>query len=462
MSRSRQAVKVGLIAISIGVAGLYIGKPALFSKPVPFLSSIGLTLWPAETSEVAVQGSGSKQQGKKGGGKRGFGGGGNQEILARARNVTTGVTDTFVRAIGTGRAAKMTDLYPEASGRIQELPFKAGTRVSKGDIVLRLDDAEEKLAVNRAKLALKDAEEQVERYEKLMTSQTISAVQMQNALLATNQARLDLDKASIDLDRRLVKAPFDGVLGIMDVEIGDYVTQSSRITGLDDRSSILVEFVVPERFANKVQRGDKVELRTEAMPGRIFSGELTAMENRVNSESRTLKVQATVDNPDDLLRSGIAFDARVQLEGDEWPSVPSIALKWDRSGPHIWLAEGGEALRTDVIVIERSADRVLIEGEVEPGDIVITESVRDLRPGTKVQLSPEPGFTLTQPEGSKAPLVSETQTSEGKAEGERKGKGRGKGKNKPADAEQTQQGEPVKSSGSRSGAPRDDANQSSS
>ncbi|KZL11483.1 efflux RND transporter periplasmic adaptor subunit [Pseudovibrio sp. Ad26] len=458
MSRSRQAVKVGLIAVVVGVAGLYIGKPALFSKPVPLLSSVGLTLWPVETADVAVKGSGNKQQGKRGGGKRG---GGSQEILARARNVTTGVTDTFVRAIGTGRAAKMTDLYPESSGRIQELPFKAGTRVSTGDVVLRLDDAEEKLAVNRAKLALKDAEEQVERYEKLMSSQTISTVQMQNALLATNQARLDLDKASIDLDRRLVRAPFEGILGIMDVEIGDYVTQSSRITGLDDRSSILVEFVVPERFANKVKRGDTVELRTEAMPGHTFSGELTALENRVNSESRTLKVQATVANPNDLLRSGIAFDARVQLEGDEWPSVPSIALKWDRSGPHVWLAENGEALRTDVTVIERSADRVLIEGEVEPGDIVITESVRDLRPGTKVTLQAEPGFTLTKPEGVNAPLVSETQTPGENAGAQRKGKGNGQGKNKP-DTGQTDKSEPVKSSGSQSGISADSTTKSSS
>ncbi|KZL24923.1 efflux RND transporter periplasmic adaptor subunit [Pseudovibrio sp. Ad37] len=461
MSRSRQAVKVGLIAVVIGVAGLYIGKPVLFSQPVPLFASVGLTLWPAEMADVAVKGSGNKQQGKRGSGKRG--GGGNQEILARARNVTTGVTDTFVRAIGTGRAAKMTDLYPESSGRIQELPFKAGTRVSTGDVVLRLDDAEEKLAVNRAKLALKDAEEQVERYEKLMSSQTISTVQMQNAVLATNQARLDLDKASIDLDRRLVRAPFEGILGIMDVEIGDYVTQSSRITGLDDRSSILVEFVVPERFANKVKRGDSVELRTEAMPGHTFSGKLTALENRVNSESRTLKVQATVANPDDLLRSGIAFDARVQLEGDEWPSVPSIALKWDRSGPHVWLAENGEALRADVTVIERSADRVLIEGEVEPGDIVITESVRDLRPGTKVTLQAEPGFTLTNPEGVNAPLVSETQTLDENVGAQRKGKGNGQGKNKPdTGTGQTDKSEPVKSSGSQSGISPDGTTKSSS
>ncbi|WP_057466067.1 efflux RND transporter periplasmic adaptor subunit [Pseudovibrio sp. POLY-S9] len=459
MSRSRQAVKVGLIAVVVGIAGLYIGKPVLFSKPVPLFASVGLTLWPTEMADVAVKGSGNKQQGKRGGGKRG--GGGNHEILARARNVTTGVTDTFVRAIGTGRAAKMTDLYPESSGRIQELPFKAGTRVSTGDVVLRLDDAEEKLAVNRAKLALKDAEEQVERYEKLMSSQTISTVQMQNALLATNQARLDLDKASIDLDRRLVRAPFEGILGIMDVEIGDYVTQSSRITGLDDRSSILVEFVVPERFANKVKRGDTVELRTEAMPGHTFSGELTALENRVNSESRTLKVQATVANPDDLLRSGIAFDARVQLEGDEWPSVPSIALKWDRSGPHVWLAENGEALRADVTVIERSADRVLIEGEVESGDIVITESVRDLRPGTKVTLQAEPGFTLISPDEPTAPLVSETQTPSNKTGVKGKGQGRGQGKNKP-DTGQTDKGEPVKSSGSQSGISPDGTTKSSS
>ncbi|GHB18075.1 hemolysin secretion protein D [Pseudovibrio japonicus] len=462
MSRSKQAVKAGLIAVTIGVAGLYIGKPVLFAEPVPVLASLGLTLWPADTAEVAVKGNATRQPGARGGGNRGFGG--NQEILARARNVTTGVTDTFVRAIGTGRAAKMTDLFPESSGRVQELPFTAGTRVAAGDVVLRLDDVEERLAVDRARLALKDAEDQVERYEQLMSSQTISTVQMQNAVLATNQARLDLDKANIELDRRLVKAPFDGVLGIMDVEVGDYVTQSSRITGLDDRSSILVEFVVPERFANKVKRGDKVELRTEAMPGQVFSGELTAMENRVNSDSRTLKVQATVANPDDLLRSGIAFDARVQLEGEEWPSIPPIALKWDRTGPHVWTAVDGQAERTDVMVIERSADRVLVEGEIEHGDIVITETTRDLREGTKLQLSPEPGFALVFPEDTDQPMISHTEGAEGEAAGEQRGQGRGQGRSNPveAEADQNPQVEPVQSSGPRSGISRDDAERSSS
>ncbi|SDQ94207.1 efflux RND transporter periplasmic adaptor subunit [Pseudovibrio sp. Tun.PSC04-5.I4] len=420
MSRSWQAVKVGLIVAGIGVAGLYVGNPVLFSKPVPILSSVGLTLWPSDAPQVAVQGS-AQMRGK--GGKRG---GGNQQIIARARNVTTGVTDTFVRAIGTGRAIKKTDLFPESSGRILSLPFKAGANVTRGDIVLRLDDAEEKLSVNRAKLALKDAEDQVSRFEQLMSSQTISSVQLQNARTATSQAQLDLSKANLDLDRRQVKAPFDGILGIVDVEIGDYVTQSSRITGLDDRTSILVEFVVPERFANKVKRGDLVELRTEAMPGHVFNGELTAMENRVNSDSRTLKVQATVANPDDLLRSGIAFDARILLEGDEWPSVPSIALKWDRTGPHVWLAKGGLAQRADVTVIERSADRVLVGGAIKPGDIVVTETVRDLRPGTKLELQAEPGFDLVMPENAETPLVSDAKDKTDKGKGSGNGKRNGK------------------------------------
>ncbi|KZL17811.1 Multidrug resistance protein MdtA precursor [Pseudovibrio axinellae] len=459
MSHSMQTLKVGLIALAIGVAGLYIGKPVIFSKPVPFLDSIGLTLWQSGASEVAVQGAGSGQQRGRGAGGRGAR---NQEIIVRGRSIATGVTDTFVRAIGTGRAVKMTDLYPESSGRILELPFKPGTDVSIGDILLRLDDAEERLAVERAKFALKDAEAQVARYEKLMSSQTISTVQMQNALLATNQARLDLDKATIDLERRQVKAPFDGILGIIDVEIGDYVTQSSRISGLDDRSSILVEFVVPERFANKVKRGDEVELRTEAMPGHVFSGHLTALENRVNSDSRTLKVQATVENPDDLLRSGIAFDARVQLEGDEWPSVPSVALKWDRTGPHIWLAKGNTAQRADVTVIERSADRILIGGDVEPGDIVITETTRDLRPGSRITVEAEPGFSLSPSEDAQAPLVSETQMPGSRAIGTRQGDGRGQGNLRPTDAGRSNQGAPADSSSPRSGDLSDEISQSSS
>lgn len=397
MARFERTWKVGLALVVFTGLGLYWGQPALFSAPVPALEAVGLHLWKADNQATARQASGAQREGRKGGG---------QDILVRARNVTTGVTDTFVRAIGTGRAVRKTDLYPESAGRITALPFGPGAWVKQGDVVLMLDDAEEKLAVDRAKLTLKDAQDQVERFEKLMTSRTISVVQMQDARTATREAELDLEKARIELNRRLVRAPFDGIMGILDVEIGDYVTQTSRITGLDDRSSILVEFVVPERFANKVALEDVVELRTEAKPGQVFEGKLTAVENRVDSESRTLKVQATVPNPQDFLRTGSAFDTRILLKGDEWPAIPSIALKWDRAGPHVWLIRDGKAQRVGVTIIERSADRVLINGEVEAGDVVVTETVRNLRPGAPVTIQPEPGYSLQMPESDQQPLAS--------------------------------------------------------
>ena len=397
MARSKRALQIGLTLAVVCSIGLYWGQPALLSGPIPALEAVGLKLW-NNASQSAIQ---KKAQSQKGARKGAAG----QQVLARVRNVSTGITDTFVRAIGTGRAIRKTDLYPESSGRIINLSFGAGSWVQKGDVVLELDDAEEKLAVDRAKLALKDAQDQVMRFEQLMTSRTISVVQMQDARTATREAELDLEKAQIELNRRQVRAPFDGIMGILDVEIGDYVTQSSRITGLDDRSSILVEFVVPERFASKIALGNVVELRTEAMPGQVFEGKLTAVENRVDSESRTLKVQATVPNPKDLLRTGSAFDTRILLQGDEWPSVPSIALKWDRAGPHIWLIKNGKANRVSVAIVERSADRVLVNGDVKPGDMVVTETVRNLRPGVAVKIHPDPGYTLQMTGESEQPLA---------------------------------------------------------
>ncbi|MTI16714.1 efflux RND transporter periplasmic adaptor subunit [Rhodobacteraceae bacterium RKSG542] len=396
MARSKQLVTVLVSAGLVGTLGLYIGKPALFSEPVPLLEKVGLTLWP----EQSAAGSAGQQKGSaamaRGGpqGAKGMRGGAGRAVLVRATNVVMGESDAFVKAIGTAKAIRKTDLYPESSGRVAEINVKGGDRVSKGDILLSLDDTEEVLALRKAEVELQDAIDQVERYKKLIKTNTISTVQLSQAELAQQQAVVAVEQAKLNLQRRSVLAPFDGILGIIDVEIGDYVTQSSRIAGLDDRSQLLVEFVVPERFSNKVKIGDKVELRTEAVAGQTFVGHLSQIDNRLDPVSRTLKMRATIDNPQDLLRAGLAFDVNVVLEGESRPAVPAMGVKWDNDGSFVWLAREGKAQRVPVTIIERGATYILVEGDVMPGEVIITEAVRGLRQGATVKVMREPGLPL--------------------------------------------------------------------
>lgn len=123
--------------------------------------------------------------------------------------------------------------------------------------------------------------------------------------IAEQGARLQLQAAELNLARRNITAPIDGIVGIVPVNIGDNVTTSIPIVTLDDRSEILVDYWVPERFANTVSVGQPVEAMSVARPGQVFSGVVEAVDNRIDAASRTLRLRAKIDNSSDELRAGM-------------------------------------------------------------------------------------------------------------------------------------------------------------
>ena len=123
--------------------------------------------------------------------------------------------------------------------------------------------------------------------------------------IAEQGARLQLQAAELNLARRNIVAPIDGIVGIVPVNIGDNVTTSIPIVTLDDRSAILVDFWVPERFSNTVSVGQPVEAMSVAKPGQVFSGEVEAVDNRIDAASRTLRLRSRIDNSSDELRAGM-------------------------------------------------------------------------------------------------------------------------------------------------------------
>ncbi|MDD7908949.1 efflux RND transporter periplasmic adaptor subunit [Pseudovibrio exalbescens] len=392
------------VTVAVVTAGYFmIGAPMLESQKLSGLKDLG----------VVQDANAATANAQPAGGPPGMGPGGPREVAVHARNVVLAQTDTFVRAIGTGRSIRTTDLYPETSGRVTTIAFTAGDKVQAGDTLFTLDNINEQLALRQAEIELQDAIDQVDRYQRLnqSQSQTISSVQLQDARIAKEKAELQLEKARVELNKRRVVAPFEGTLGIVDVEIGDLVDDKTRLSGLDDRAEILVEFVVPERFANEVAIGGRVELTTEAAPGVVFNGTISTIDNRVSSESRTLKLRALVSNPRDLLKSGLAFSVRVLLEGQEWPAVPPLALRWDQDGSYVWVARENKAQRLPVTIIERNSDLILVEADLKPGEVVITESSRGLREGAKLTITAQPGFSLQMPEAVSSDASKDQQTT---------------------------------------------------
>jgi RND family efflux transporter MFP subunit len=278
-------------------------------------------------------------------------------------------------------------MRPLVAGQIAEIPVTSGARVDAGDVIIRLDSAEEELSVERARLAAMDAEQKATRLGSLAEQRAISSVEADAARTELQTARVALKEAELALSRRTVTAPISGSLGILSVNVGDYITNQTDITTIDDRSEILVEFHVPERFAAAMTVGKQIEATAIARPGETFEGSVTAVDNRVDESSRTLRVRALVPNQSDHLRAGMSFEVEIQFQGETYPTIDPLAVQWDSTGPYVWRVIDGKAERVEVAIIQRNADRVLVEAEIAEGDKVITEGVQSVRQGAAVRIA---------------------------------------------------------------------------
>ncbi|QLF70808.1 efflux RND transporter periplasmic adaptor subunit [Peteryoungia desertarenae] len=332
--------------------------------------------------------------------RRGPGMGGGAAVVAEP--VVMGVINDRLTAIGTGEAIQSVVVMPQLSGTLAEVLIKAGERVKKGQVIARLERREQEIARDRAEVALKSARERTALYSNLGSA--ASRIDAFDAGIAEENAVLELQTAELELSRRDIVAPIDGIAGIVTVVPGDNVTSSTPIVTLDDRSALLVDFWVPERFAPLIEEGQPLMATSVARPGQVYQGTVAAIDNRIDQASRTLRVRAGIMNEEDQLRAGMAFNVSMEFPGDLYPAVDPLAIQWDSDGSYVWHANEGKAEKVRVRIVQRNPDAVLVAAELEVGDQIVTEGVQRVREGAPVTLIGQEQPAESTPGG--APVAS--------------------------------------------------------
>ncbi|TKT77561.1 efflux RND transporter periplasmic adaptor subunit [Aquamicrobium sp. LC103] len=349
--------------------------------------------------------SGSPEDGPAAdGGMRGPAGGAASGVVVTAPVETATINDRLT-AIGSGRALRSVSVTPFTAGRLTEILVESGSRVEAGSVIARIDSDTEEIALDRANFALEDATARLARIRALRTSNTATQVQLTETELELSNARLGLREAQLALERRSVTAPISGIVGILPVSAGNYVTSQTEVATIDDRSEIVIEFWIPERFAGMVDIGQAVSATSVARPTEQFSGEISAMDNRIDPQSRTLRVQARILNADDALRAGMSFQVTMRFPGDTYPSIDPLAIQWGTDGAFVWVVDAGRAKRVPVQIIQRNTNNVLVSGDLGLDATVVTEGIHNVRDGVEVrianqQLDPASELQQTQRTGS--------------------------------------------------------------
>ncbi len=329
-------------------------------------------------------------------------GGGETRVIALP--VTFNPVADEVTAIGNGQALRSVTTTAETAGRIEDIAISAGDYVTKGTVIAQLDNEAQAIALDRARIKKEDAARELSRLQRLVGTGAITSVRLQEAEFALRTAELEIAQAEYDLRRRIVRAPIDGWIGLIDVEAGQRVGTLDTIASITDRSSILIDFRVPERVIAGLEVGQKIEVNPLALRNVTLTGAVRAIDTVVDTNSRTLRVQGILDNTQDTLRGGMAFFVRMTFAGETLPTIDPLSVQWARDGSFVWAVRDGKAVRVPILIRQRTANSVLVEADLAQGDLVVTEGLQNLRPGAPVAVvDPDAARNAGTDHSAKAP-----------------------------------------------------------
>ncbi len=317
-----------------------------------------------------------------GGGPGGPGG------FAMPVEVAAALRDTVVDAIAaTGQieAIQSIELRPEVSGRITDILVREGQEVADGTALFKVDDAELKAQVAQADAERQLARQALERTKQLIAQNASSTSDLEQAEAKSRGADANYDLLKTRLDRTVVRAPFAGVIGRRLVSIGTYVSPQTSLITLQSVNPQHVSFDVPERYADRLHRGQLVSFQVAALPGKNFSGEVVFVDPVVSLPGRTILIKARVPNNEHQLQAGMFIESR--LATNIRPNavvVPEDALLPMEGATFIWVIKQGKADRRQVSVGVRTAGWAEIQSGVEAGDSVVVGGGERLFPTAPV------------------------------------------------------------------------------
>ena len=315
--------------------------------------------------------------------------------------------ETF-RSIGTAkaRANVNVNVTSEVSGRVTAVHFTDTAEVAAGDTLVSLNPQVEEIARSTARANLDEAQSTLDRLSQLQRSGSaaVTAVSVTEAETQVALATANLARAEYDLSQKTIQAPISGVLDLSDIEVGAYLTANSPVVRIMDQSQLRIEFGLPDRASSFVNLGQVARLVTTSLPGQIFEAEVTGFDGLIDSTTQTIKVRATIDNPEGKLLPGMIFSVSIAQPNEALPKLPAAALTWTRDGASVWRVDGGSdgtmVTRVPITLRHRANDMVWVEAELPAGSKVVVEGVQKLREGGQVTTADQAMARRPAAEGS--------------------------------------------------------------
>lgn len=293
-------------------------------------------------------------------------------------------------SVGTLVAVNGIDVSTEVNGIISDIAFKSGQEVDKGQVMIRLDASIDKAALEALQADQTLTEVQFKRLQGLLEKRVTSKSEYDEAEARFDAARARVRQQDAIIKRKTIRAPFAGLAGIRKVDLGEFIEVGDAIVSLQQLDPVYVDYTLPERFLNRIETGQRITATFDAVPGQSFTGSVSAVDSGIDTGTQTLKVRATLRNPDGLLRPGM-FAQVVTVTGEPRPvlTLPRTAISFNTYGNFVFVIDkSDQALtvkRTPVKTGEVREGRVTVEN-LEAGTRVVRTGLVKVRDGGSVKI----------------------------------------------------------------------------
>ena len=315
--------------------------------------------------------------------------------VATPRNISVDL-----EAIGTANSNESVTITSRTSNIVTAIHFSDGEFVKAGQVLVELDRGQVNADLAAATAAFDESRSQFNRSRELLSTQVLSKAQYEQieATMKSNEARVAAAQARVS--DTYIRAPFTGGVGMRRVSLGALISPGTVITTLDDISTIKVDFSVPEAHVGRLRAGQQVLARTNAYPGRTFTGRVASIDSRVDPATRAVTVRAVVPNSGAALKPGMFLT--VELSQDNRPalSIPEEAVVPEQARQFVYVVEGELARKREVMLGRREPGFVEVTSGLSAGDRVVIEGTLKLRDGVPVREVATPGTAETAPSAS--------------------------------------------------------------
>jgi membrane fusion protein (multidrug efflux system) len=315
---------------------------------------------------------------------------------------------TTLDAIGTIAAVQGVIVSADLPGIVETIAFESGKPVQEGDVLVRLDTRQEQAQLTAAEADLELARITFERMKGLVEHDAVSRAEFDNAAAAHKQADAKIREIRATIERKTIRAPFPGMLGIREVNLGQYLTAGAPVVPLQSLNPIYVNFGVPQQRVGEMRLGRTVRVTAADLGDAAYNGRITAVDSVVDEATRNVRVQATLANPGGKLRPGMFVQSQVLVGANRSViTLPASAINYAPYGDSVFIVtdlkdpKGNtyRGVRQQVVKLGGArGDQMSVLSGISPGDEVVTSGVFKLRNGAAVQVN-----NKVQPANSRTP-----------------------------------------------------------